>query len=87
MGGGWQKDVVVKARLRERRRVGQIPCREQRQKNRVNVQRSQAEKLPLSCSKGAREIGAEGEERKNTGGGDGEDRGVTGISILSLHEG
>lgn len=35
----------------ELKRVGWIPCREQRQKNRLNVQRNQAEKLPPSVKK------------------------------------
>lgn len=84
---------MVKARESEREgeltRVGQIPRREQRQKNRLNVQRSQAEKLPPPVAKGREKSGAEGEEggRKNKGGGDGEDGGVTGISILSPYEG
>ncbi len=39
-----------------------------------------------TCGKRVSEIGAEGEERKNKGGGGGKDRRLTGISILSLYE-
>lgn len=40
-----KKSSGKKARWSELKRVGQIPCREQRLKNRLNVQGSQAGKL------------------------------------------
>lgn len=59
MDGGFRRGAVVtesssgkREAEREKKRVGQIPCREQRQKNRLNVQRSQAEKLPPPVAKG-----------------------------------
>lgn len=58
VGNGWRRVVSAEScggkseTGGELKRVGQIPHREQRQKNRLNVQRSQAEKLPPPVAEG-----------------------------------